>query len=889
MALLKKILIVLLLLFAGLISGLYVVSLKYEKIVSGVIVSQLNELLTAEIKVGDISVSPWAELPFVSLKFNQVFIADPFFKSDTLLQAENIYFHFNALDLFREDYRIKNIEVDHGAIYIKRNAKAEYNYSIWKSTQDTNASIFELSAVKINDCKIRYTDPGNETKLRYLAESLILKFSSTQEELLLDVYGKAFSINTAFGQTDFLPNKSLKLDIGMRILSEKQSQFNFHRAALQIDNQLSFDIKGNISEKAIHLNLSASKVDLEALSSLIPFRFVNDLKKYKPKGTASLDLLLSEADLSTRKPKVELTSLVSSASLELPDSKKRIAIDHLKAIFTNGEGRSAEASKLTIESGRLKSGKSSMDFNLALLNFNAPEIRLSAEAVVELNEWLKADEADFEMNEGRFEGKFMLRFNYKDSLSAADFAMKHNLLDGTIQGLDMRYQGNHYALEEANLSLQKGHLLLSDAYLSINKEALHLEVLGQNFIELFKDNASIVAYSGELNGESLNLDRFFEGLSGSEGALQLPNINLDFKLGKLRYLESEFSKASGHLLMRGNELKIDKARFEHSGGKLQADINMSFVEDGSELSLFADFQKIDIKALFENFKNFEQEVLTSKNLSGMCSGEVNFSMKLDSNYSFDPASIRAIVSLRVDNGALVDFEPMQAVADYFDSNLLLRKIFKADELRKKLKHIAFESLRNDFFIRDSEVITPLMEIKSSVLDINLEGSYGFDHVVDYHMDFYITDLLTRESKSGDFGEEIVDDGTGRKRIFLRMTGPVDDPEFELDKEKRKAYRKGIVQSEKMSVKEVLKEELKLIASDSSTSASEKANKAEAIEIIWDPEDDGDRSEKQTEAPVKSELPDSSSNSKMKRLLKKLIQEGESNKSTDDFNWDDDDY
>ncbi len=834
---LKTILAAALLLLAILGTSLYVISVKYEKIVSNLIVEQLNDLLITEIKVSSIDVSPWAELPYVSLGFKDVFVADPGKVEDTLLYASKLYFHFNALDLLKDDYRIKRIALEGANAKIRRNRSGDYNFKIWKSTGDTSGLI-QLNSVKLENSKITYIDPRSKVDLEYFCESIMLKLEISEAQYDLDLYGKLKSIKTRVSGKEYLPDRALRLDLGM-IVTGEPSQVSFHRASLNINKSLTMGVNGVIGENKLDLILRSQNSKVKSLVELIPFDFISDLSKYQPEGKTDVELRFSETEDKARKLRVDLKLLLKGTKLSIPESKKELELEYLSAVFSNGKKANPEDSRLSVDSAMIRSENSTASFKLFLKDFDRPKVNLAAKGSIDLLEWIKTDSLDLGINSGKYEGHLSVVFRYSDSLSINDFANAQTRVKGQVFDLEFNQAQNKISLDSVELEIERNHILISSTKLQVNKDKnISINLLYRDGLKLLADDSKAGEINAELSCATFDLDQLLSNMDDEgESQLSLPLIKGKFDCGELKFMETNFSSSSAELKLQYPYLKISKAKFQHSSGQVWSDLQLKFGNVFNELSVYVDFKGIQIEELFENFNNFDQDVLISENLSGLCSGELNLDMQFDKAFEPISPSIRSVISLSVYKGKLKEFEPLQAVADYFDSNIILRKMFKANELRSELKNIAFDTLRNDFFIRNEEVYMPDMIISSSLIDIQAEGTYKFDHRLDFSLDFYITDLLARKSKVDEYGNEIIDDGTGRKRVFLKMEGEADDPDFSIDKEKRKAYRQGIVSSEKEELKNILKEEIKILKSDSLRSLDVEKEESKEIELIWDPEEE----------------------------------------------------
>jgi hypothetical protein len=198
----------------------------------------------------------------------------------------------------------------------------------------------------------------------------------------------------------------------------------------------------------------------------------------------------------------------------------------------------------------------------------------------------------------------------------------------------------------------------------------------------------------------------------------------------------------------------------------------------------------------------------------------SWSEKLD----IDENSIYVKSNITIENGELIDFEPMLELSKYLKG---------AD-----LKSVKFSTLTNTIEIKNRKIFIPLMEIKSSALDITASGEHTFDNIVDYKLRLYLSQILGKKVKqqNTEFGT-IEDDGLGRTMIHLSMKGPMADPKFDWD---RKSVEKKIteeVKNETKTFKSLLKEEFgKKDPEKPAKPANQENKKKEELQIDYDDEE-----------------------------------------------------
>lgn len=121
------------------------------------------------------------------------------------------------------------------------------------------------------------------------------------------------------------------------------------------------------------------------------------------------------------------------------------------------------------------------------------------------------------------------------------------------------------------------------------------------------------------------------------------------------------------------------------------------------------------------------------------------------------------------------------------------------------------------------------------MNLGLSGRHSFDNNIDYSFDFKLSQLLqTGKQPDSEFGD-VQDDGTGLK-LFLRMFGTMENPEYAMDLASARAKRKAQLDAEKGVFKEVLNKEFGLYGKDTTRKAiQEPDKKVPTFEVEWNTE------------------------------------------------------
>lgn len=862
---------------------LWYVANKYEEILKNVVLEQINLRLDTQVDVKDLQVSPFSELPYISLDFEEVFIPAKkveFANSDTLLYTERLSLHFNVLDVLNEDYRARKISLGKAVLNLETDQDGSSNFEIWKAQSDTGSGfLLNLESFATKELDFRYRSDPQFLKIEQQVQSFQLFGQLSDTELDCALSAKLESKTLQYKSQGYLEREELDLAIPL--------YYNFETKNLQLRsggelflNGNKWHMEGDVRPDQFDLKAGGDRIQLTELFDLIPTSTTSFLEGIR--GLADADLIMKKA-VGEEDPGIDLSFTLEDASYQITEEYALSQVD-LKGTYSNGSKRSLSSSQLSFEGIAGLFNGTPFEGSVQIQNLSSPKFsyylnsqNLSFQSFCA---WTGLDSSLAEPS-----GKLNLILEGKSRAKTfAEVELKTFLLQ-ELTG-DLRTSGLSFALDEIQVEVNELEAEVENGQFQFKTDG---QLMDQSFETsgemagllhwLYEDNAQIKIRNA-LFLDALNLDDF----SSEESEAGLPKIpewlwlNSKLRFNTFEYKNFLASNVDLNLQHRGNSTQLYDVQLDVARGKMSGKVDLNYSEKGLSIRSSSDFSQLDLANIFLYFDQFGQSTLTSKNLEGTVSGSSKINMSFNSDFEFVPSRLLGEAELVVVEGRLKNFGAMDAVAEFFDSNIILRKVFKANELRSRLKDIEFDTLTNVLLIQNEEVVVPQMDIQSSVLDLLVDGRYRFDHEVDFHLDFYITDLMSKGESSSEFGE-IEDDGTGRKRVFLNITGPIDDPSFSLDKKKRKEQRKEIIQREKELVKELILEEIK-------EGPTESMDLNETFEVEWSPDEEIE--EKSTaEQPKDSSGATEEKPKGIKGFLKKLKLE-DSTKVEGEFEFDDDD-
>ena len=177
------------------------------------------------------------------------------------------------------------------------------------------------------------------------------------------------------------------------------------------------------------------------------------------------------------------------------------------------------------------------------------------------------------------------------------------------------------------------------------------------------------------------------------------------------------------------------------------------------------------------------------------------------------------------NGALINFDPVKQLSRFIELS--------------ELENINFQQLDNDFFIRNNYLYMPQMEVKSSAVDLSVNGKHSFDNDYEYHVKMLLSEILSKKrtknkSNITEFGV-VEDDGLGRTSLLLKIIGKGEQAKVRYDMKAAGTQVKASMKKEKQTLKTILNEEYGWFKNDSAVN-QKPVQKKSRFKITWD---DGD--------------------------------------------------
>ncbi|MBN8578937.1 MAG: hypothetical protein J0L66_18500 [Cytophagales bacterium] len=801
---LKKILIytgvVLAILFASAVLSVF---LFKDKIIRQ-FVNEANKHLNTPVKIGKMDVSLFADFPNLAIVLTDVYVEDSHSGVYPLLTADHIAFTLNLVELWRGNYSIRGLTVAGSETNLRINSTGKANYIIMKETTDSQQGgivKFDLRNVKLTRSVVSYIDQQANQHHVFNSEKLKATVLVNGAQYTIQATGDVKTEQIGVGNALFLTNKTFDVNAQVNY-DDAKKEVAFNSSVLKIGHSV-FALGGNYlfkEKNLIDLKVEGKNTSIQTLLSLLPDEASKKLRQYRSEGDVFFNLTLKGEISEKKSPLISVAFGCTEATVFHPEYKSKLSRLTLNGSFASPSLTDFADAKLFLKNMQGQLNDKSFSGNLSISKFNDPYITFDFKGELDaasLNNFYPIPLVN-ELS-GLLQADIM--FEGQTSLLRRKATAQKVKTNGaiTLSHLNFSYGKQQIPFKDINGTLQfnNNDLALSNVSGYFGKSDFQLNGFFKNIITFLLFENQPIGIETDLKSKFLDLDEMFAIGFGQEESAEYqfnisPNLQLNFNcdIGRMQYRRFKAKVVKGDLLVKNQVAVSRNITMKTMGGNLTLN-GIVDAKNNKAIDVISSF-KLDgiyVDSVFYVFENFYQNFIVDKHLKGQAYADVDLEMTLDEHLYLLSPTLVADISATIKNGELNNFEPMKKLNKYLD-----------DEGLSKLR---FADLKNDIHIEKQTIYLPQMEIKSNVTGIQLSGTHTFDQRIDYRV---VAPLRNKKRIDPDeaFGA-IEEDGTGKTKIFLKITGTTDKYEVSLDKD---AVKKKIASDLKKEVQE-LKDAFKL--------------------------------------------------------------------------------
>ncbi|GAB5416656.1 MAG: hypothetical protein Crog4KO_21450 [Crocinitomicaceae bacterium] len=788
-------------------------------------VNEVNKHLKAKVTVSEVDLTFWSTFPNLSIDFNHVYVQDPREGStsrDTLLYTDLIRCKVNPFDIWREEYKVKSLEIHPGVLNLKVDSVGNNNYDIFKEPEETaesGAFEMELKDVLFTNFRFNYINEATAQEYRTHIKDMTLEGDLSKDVFQANAKSDLNIMAAKSGNLTLVSNKPAKLGVGVKV-NTKNGTVEIPKSTITVAN-LPFNFEGKVDTLGFNFKLSGKNIGIEDAANNLAMEQTNEIKAFSGTGTLLFDLNIDGKIEATSPVEITCDFGVEDGTLKDPNSGVSLRELSLEGAYSNVGGPEKEYVALTNIGFQTQGG--SFKANLKITEFEAPLLR--GDAVGLLN--LSVVRSLFKLTQfQQLKGTVDL---------ASQFAVKTKILpnesktyhiqkcQGEVDFNKVRAQLKDdkriYRDIEGTVFLRNNRVGLEQITLMIGSSDFALNGMFKGVTDYFAKSGNLIAdvdiRSNRIVLEDLGSDSKEDKLQhGREFILPLDIEGEVFlNVAKLRYDKHNFLDLKGNMKIKNRQIHFPKVNVSNGGADVSGWVKIS--EDRPEIfniSSKVASNNISFDKLFKEWDNFDQDVIKSNNISGKAKVSLEFKAPFDLRSGIISNAIDAKVGITIDNGRLRNVQAFKEITQSLNEMTSARLAIGKENIKmfeEKLLDLKFDRLQNTLVIRNSVIVIPSMSVKSSALELEISGKHSFDNKIDYRFGFRFKDL--KQAEYSEFGE-IRDDGLG-KHVFMRMYGDLYDPSFEWDSEANKAYKKEQRQEAAKDARSIFKSEFGLFKND----------------------------------------------------------------------------
>ncbi|MBK8807388.1 MAG: hypothetical protein IPO21_12395 [Bacteroidales bacterium] len=781
-----------------------------------IILNELNKEIKGEIVFsGDIEFSVIEKFPYASVTFNNIraYSSSNFnrthhpINTDIAVEANKIYIQLNLFDLIRKRYKISKITFENAVINIYADNNGEYNFMYYQPTKDSVKSKLDIEITNLSliNVKTTYWDSRNNLFFNGFFQNLDFSGKFADKDFTIESAADFHCYKFSRDKEIFIYDKSLNYTAQIDVKND-----NYIIKKLEVGHQdILISAEGNLlyseATKNVNLKINAEDASLKILTTLIPLSFKQKLDNFSFDGFLNLNASVAGNITDAQMPRLELQYKISNG--------KVIYKNYTFLVSTTGTVKTSDisnVSKYNLESGQtaLSVGESMFKGAFSLNDFDKLTLSCLFQSNINLEDLNR-----FKLIESKYavSGSAKGGIDFSSSLKEFDFYkvgtynLEAKLNLSNVSFKDQDNKSNEISYLSGGLQIKQNSLYLDCISLKAFKAKLQISGEIDNLPQYLSPESAPLYLKLDVVADTLDFN-FVQDKSNKSNTpktnsepFRFPeNIRLtsNFSISELRHEKLVVNNIKSKLVVLDNKILLENLNCNIFKGSLFANTVATVLPNGNiSISGENDIKNIDVPSIFQAFNNFDQDFLKDTHLKGLLSSSTNFTLQLSNDFKFITNTLKAQTDLVVNNGALINFEPV----------LELSKFVEISEL----KNINFSSLKNSVVIRNDSVYIPQMDINTNAFNIGVSGVQSFDTDFDYSIMLYLNEFLSKKKnnqKEKEFFGELEDDGLGRIKLFLRIFGNPDSFKIQWDKKNSRQNNKVKIQEEKSELIKIFKEE-----------------------------------------------------------------------------------
>ncbi|MRG44585.1 AsmA family protein [Chitinophaga sp. SYP-B3965] len=713
--------------------------------------SQLSSRINGTLVIRDMDPSLIRSFPNISITLKDVSLQDSLFAQHKrpLLAIKEVYVKVNTMAFLHKEIDIKEVKLKDGNISIFTDSTGYSNTYLFKGDstkkktgkQPTFRSFsmenIQFSMENLQKFKHFFFD------IRSLSGEMDYASSGWTCNLRTDMHIRNLEFNTTKGS--FAQNKVMQTDLEIQYITASKT-LRIPPQILQFDKQpVSFGGEFNFSQQpaAFVLAIKADQIPFRQAASLLTPALAHKMDSISFEKPLDVHADIRGHMKFRDTPYIRVTWDVKDNIL----TAKAVTLD--KCSFngaflnevTTGMGHNDANSRLSLFNfkGEYDSIPVTSD-TIRIINLKKPVLTgrfKSKFPLTRLTHIVGAHLFEFTKGEAEVDLEYAGTWNPNDTVPG--------FVNGIIQIKDgaFTYVPRNQTFQQclATLDFTGQDLYFRNIRLQSGSSAVTMEGNIRNILNFYFAAPEKITLDWSIHSSMINLNEFHSFFAKRrkhvskkqpvhakprimkqlDVVLEACSVNMNVVLDKVKYRQFTASNVKAGIQLSQTGVKLDNAVLQAAGGQINFNGAILNASNGNDrFTVDAKVNKVQVDQLFRAFENFGQEGIQAKNLKGVFSATAKVTGGMKEDASIKPHSMFGSVTFDLNKGALVGFEPLEKLGKF---------VFR----KRDMSNITFENIHNTLDIKGNKIVINPMIIASSVLNIQLEGTYGMPKGTDIQM------------------------------------------------------------------------------------------------------------------------------------------------------------
>ncbi len=817
----------------------------FDEPISRRLLGALSAQVRTEWRVQKAGLSLIRSFPEAAIYLEGIQVKDAFGRY--LLQAREVSFRFRLFSLFGRRIEVKKIIIRGGSFNVLIDKRGRANYDIFKTDgRDKQSSDDDLQLsienAEVKDVYLTYDNASTQqsASINLKSAGVAGNFSARQFTLLSQADMTIARLQV--GDSRYLLGQPLRYHAAVAVDWGK-GLYDVQNVELWVGGN-AFEVSGFLSDKGafsdVNLQLTGREGDVSLLVALLPEPYSRYFSDFHSSGTYTFTASVRGKMSKTQLPTVEVAAalqkgMVASEKLQSP----------LRDVSFRMKYRAAPSGESVFEVADFTADFAGHPLALQLKvgGFQDAQVDFLCQGALPIaaaygllnNPMIGGGDGVLRISNLSVQGK------YSDMVDVKAVSKVHATAEIEFDGVSVLYNRTPVQFSSGRVTLEGNLLRIDSVQTVIGRSDGWVQGYVENALPvLFADSTTSaetkLVFSTRAQGQFLDLGQLLDLFASTDEPVpqdsSLQGTNPEHRR-LLRRLKGTFEMAYdafAHRDVRGQRLNA-LAAIDDGVLHFRADVRamkgeaqlagVAHLVPRLSLKMCVTLRAVDLKTLMEQCNNFDQDVITDKNLRGTLSGRLVAYAFWDEQHRFLMDELRVLADVRATEGELVGVKMLEDFSGFIHL--------------EDLRRVRFADLQNYLEIKHRTLYVPVMLVQSNALNITLSGTHTFDNVVDYRIKVNVGQVLLQRIKRHDPDLEPLPAREGWFNVFYTIRGQV-DKKYDMKRGKKEVMREFERSEElKRSVARRIEDEFRGISgrpSSSTETAADDKTRPGAVSAPW---------------------------------------------------------